>query len=609
MANLSIDRTLPKPQDIASDGLDGIGFTHFWGNSPALDLLGDPQAAAFGVAAMGVSPGQEYKDASRDQDPFDAADEGQQMVAPAALPEEGPVNILVAGASDIRHLLKTVARRRGGGKGPKLRFYLHESSHEVLARHILFLQIINNKAMPVRERMETFLSVYGNTLIRERDSRYVNEIADEFIELITDQSTHPLAGIVDLNGLKFKDRDVLQEIFRGWKTDVPFDIEALRDQRARGYYRERYDYRKNMMDWDYNTHIKEKAGIINWFHYKAFCFSGVAFETRLASYNMPNHTLASYTAAMDRSKGTSVQVRGFWGDLINSPYWAFSIMTNPVDRPRLFKISGSQYRHTETEIAEFNVEDLIGQLETGEDLHLPAERPEEHLFPYSSPLDAMQKASDSHIEEVSEEQENAEQQRTRGRRKPKKEWPPLAPAFADGGVEVVLLSGELRDVLKKPKYRGHFHRAFLGSIHIMPLFQDAGIAHGSTEDPFKSKDPTAIVRIRQAPRLDRPDLLGKQREESVFAAAMAEGAEVVAETMKYQAHFDALQRLAYRHRVAQAAHLLGWRCEDERRGIPRMEHDMKEKKAQDVERYATDFLRFVTGPALPPLPRNDPELD
>jgi len=30
--------------------------------------------------------------------------------------------------------------------------------------------------------------------------------------------------------------------------DVNFDIEALREQRLRGYYRDRYDYRKNLMD-------------------------------------------------------------------------------------------------------------------------------------------------------------------------------------------------------------------------------------------------------------------------------------------------------------------------------------------------------------------------
>merc|ERR1711972_722093 len=127
---------------------------------------------------------------------------------------------------------------------------------------------------------------------------------------------------------------------------------------------------------------------------------------------------------------------------------------------------------------------------------------------------------------------------------------------------------------------------------IMPFFEDAGLTK-SGEDPFRPSG-SSVVRIRRPPRFDAPEMLGKRRDASTFAAVFAEGAEVVAETMKYQAHFDAQQRLAYRHRVAQTGHLLGWRLADDVRAVPRMEHDMKEKRAQDLEKYATDFLRFVT---------------
>ncbi|OLQ06400.1 Dynein assembly factor 3, axonemal [Symbiodinium microadriaticum] len=135
---------------------------------------------------------------------------------------------------------------------------------------------------------------------------------------------------VDLSQLKFKDRDVLQDVFKGWFRDVPFDVEALREQnyygaygRCRGYYRARYDHRKNLMDYDYQTFIKEaKLQIL-------FGHTGVAFETRLASYATPNR---SYNEAMDRTKGTTVmaRVRGFWGDIINSrgPYHAFCTRTD-----------------------------------------------------------------------------------------------------------------------------------------------------------------------------------------------------------------------------------------------------------------------------------------
>lgn len=608
MARISVARDVQRPQDLASDGTDAVGFIQFWGNSPALDLLGDePQLKAFGPAAIGTAPGQIYHDQSKeskssegaedaetvaDEEDFKAGEEAEEEAQPSPLPED-TVNVLISGGGDIRHIVKTLARKQGSVQGRRLRFFLHESHHEVLARHLLFLQIINNKALPVRERMEAFLSLYGNSLVRERDVTYVADIAPEFVELMTDNSMHPLANVVDLSHLKFRDRDVLQDIFKGWGKDVTFDVEALREQRCRGYYRERFDYRKNLMDFDYQTHIKPKAGIINWFHYKEFCFTGVAFETRLASYSSPNRTLASYTEGVDRAKGTTVQVRGFWADIINSPYHAFCTTTDAEDRARLFKISGSMYRHTETDVAEFNLSSYLGEMETGQRLHLPPEKPEEHVFPFTSPLEEMREADKvQEVKETDEAKAATASKPSTGRRRSarKTDWPPLMAAME--GVEVVLLAGDLRDVLKKPKYRGLFHRAFVGSMAMMPWLEEMGIGKGG-DDPFRQ---TEASKIRKSPRLEAPDLFGKRRSDSPLASTMAEGAEVVFETMKYQAHFDGLMRLGYRHRVAQTGHLAGWRLADERHALPRMEQDMKERTAADLEKDASDFMRFVVMP-------------
>mmetsp|Transcript_147066 Transcript_147066/g.256623 ORF Transcript_147066/g.256623 Transcript_147066/m.256623 type:complete len:663 (+) Transcript_147066:1-1989(+) len=633
MAGIAVDRTLQKPQDYASDGTDAIGFLQFWGNSPALDLVEDLQAAAFGPLAVGTQPGgvsrKDAKDSSAeaaeeaaeraaeeeegaDGDADKAAEEApavedlssdEPSVGPLPA-DDGPVNILIAGGADIRHLLKTVSRHRRCVPGRRLRFFLHETHHEVLARHILFLQIINNTRMSVRERMETFLSLYGNSLVREKDSLYASEIAREFVELVTDDSSHPLVNILDLSHLKFKDRDTLQDIFKGWDQAVPFDVEALREQRCRGYYRERYDYRKNLMDWDYQSNIKPVAGIIAWQHYKEFCHTGVAFETRLGSYSTPNRTLASYTEAKDRSKGTTVMVRGFWADIINSPYHGFGTSSHPEDWARLFKISGQMYRQNESDISEFNVTAFVSEMESGEIYHLPPETPEEHVFPYASPLERMQEV-EARVEEVKEDAAQVDvaaeapasegSGRVRGRRAPKKKkevsWPPVSDCFEN--VDVVLLSGNLSEVLRKPKYAGLFHRAFVGSMAVMPLFEEIGLK--GSRDPFASNP--AARRIRRPPRQEAPDLLGSRQEQSSLASAMAPGALAIFETMKYQAHFDASAKLSFRHRIAQVAHLAGWRALDENRAIPRIEHDMKEKRMRNLEKDSTDFLRFVTATA------------
>lgn len=513
--------------------------------------------------------------------------------------------MLITGGADVRHILKTLAKQRCSAPGRRFRFYVHESVHEVMARHLLFLQIINNTAIPIRERMELFLSLHGNSMVREKDNLYVAEIAKELIELMTEESLHPLTNAIDLSHLKHKDRDILQDVFKSWLEDVPFDVEALRENRCRGYYRDRYDHRKNMFDFDYQSHIKPKAGIINWFHYKEFCFTGVAFETRLGTYKLPNRTLSSHTQATDRKKGTTIEIRGFWGDIINSPYHCFGTTTHPEDRARLFKISGSMYRHTEGDLAEFNVTSFITEMETGCPCHLPPESPGEHEFPYSSPLEKLHGDSEEKVVEVEEPPAEATPapapepsaqsgypRAGRGRRTPKKaDWPSLSPGFA--GCEVVLLAGDIRENLRKSKYRGLFHRAFVGAMSTVPFLEEMGLtsASGGGDDAFQASQG---ARIRRPPRMEAPDAFGTRGDASSLGGVMREGAVVVFETMKYQAHFDASARLAYRHRVAQLGHLAGWRLLDERKAVPRIEHDMKESRARELETDATDFLQFVT---------------
>ncbi|CAE7223511.1 unnamed protein product [Symbiodinium natans] len=223
-------------------------------------------------------------------------------------------------------------------------------------------------------------------------------------------------------------------------------------------------------------------------------------------------------------------------------------------------------------------------METGQRFSLPPEKPEEprqeFTYPYASPLDEL-RAADK-VQEVTEEDEKKvveeEAKPSRGRREKKVSWPPLSEAME--GVEVVLLAGDLKEVLKKPKYKGLFHRAFVGAMGCMPLFEEMGITAG------------AGGRV--------PGDFAKKREESGIAASLADGAEIICETLKYQAHFEGSMRLGFRHRLAQAGHLAGWRLRDERRSLPRLEKDMQERQSRAAERNATDFMRFVSLPGAKP---------
>jgi dynein assembly factor 3 len=78
--------------------------------------------------------------------------------------------------------------------------------------------------------------------------------------------------------MKFRDRDDLEEIFSSYLKNHVFDIEKLRDHRLRGHFKDRYDFRRNLVDWDYRD----------------WRLTGIAFETRLATGTVPNRTLGSY---------------------------------------------------------------------------------------------------------------------------------------------------------------------------------------------------------------------------------------------------------------------------------------------------------------------------
>ena len=45
-------------------------------------------------------------------------------------------------------------------------------------------------------------------------------------------------------------------------------MEKLRDQKLRYLFKERYDYRSNLIDWDYSMNLLPVAPIMHFYHYK-----------------------------------------------------------------------------------------------------------------------------------------------------------------------------------------------------------------------------------------------------------------------------------------------------------------------------------------------------
>lgn len=63
--------------------------------------------------------------------------------------------------------------------------------------------------------------------------------------------------------------------------------------------------------------------------------SGQAFESRLTTGSAPNRTMSSYIEGKKKRSHDSCMVRGFWGDILNSPFVPIGyFVDDEVDRDK-----------------------------------------------------------------------------------------------------------------------------------------------------------------------------------------------------------------------------------------------------------------------------------
>ena len=116
-----------------------------------------------------------------------------------------PLNILVAGAGDIRHVLQTMSRAGRHTSPPHrpLHFYVIDDTLECLARHLLLLLVATDTRRPVPERMHLWLELYGNARLRQKTRTALAEAATELLRMLAHpEEGHRLATVVDLSLLK-----------------------------------------------------------------------------------------------------------------------------------------------------------------------------------------------------------------------------------------------------------------------------------------------------------------------------------------------------------------------------------------------------------------------
>ena len=262
------------------------------------------------------------------------------------------------GAGGPRHVLKTAAHAAGAATSRGVDLYVVEGRAECQARHLLFIALMTDEELPRGERMEMYLELYGNVRLRERTTEYLTGLVAHLRKFVADDEPWRLGEYVDLSHLKFKERDALEDVFRSWLPDVEFDVRMLRDERMRRYYAERYDHRSNLFDWDLSMKLVPMGhSIVHRHHWSFWRENGQAFHVRDSDYPDPNRTMLTF------AKHKSVAVRGFWGDIVNSPYIAFGL---EADDASLFEKRSEQHVKSATDVSEYNVDKLLGMLEAAE---------------------------------------------------------------------------------------------------------------------------------------------------------------------------------------------------------------------------------------------------
>eukprot|EP00884_Botryococcus_braunii_P022267 jgi/Botrbrau1/8724/Bobra.0311s0034.1 len=160
------------------------------------------------------------------------------------------------------------------------------------------------------------------------------------------------------------------------------------ESRCHTYYSSRYDHRRNLADWDYCMRLSERGNpgqdpklgsIIHAQQFRTWRETGIAYQVRDSRYTEANCSLIS--TAVGRAKefkdrngedrGRSVAARGYWGDILNSPYHSFGTVSREAS---LFERSSFQFVKTAVDVAQYNVMCMLHELTEGQPYRHPSER-------------------------------------------------------------------------------------------------------------------------------------------------------------------------------------------------------------------------------------------
>lgn len=402
-----------------------------------------------------------------------------------------PLNVLLLAPGDIRHVLYTISHRHRHitSATRPIHFYILEPTMEVLCRELLLLHIAYDYEIPIRQRTNIFLEIFGNCKVQDRTARYIELLGQKLRNLVVD-GKGPLESIVDLSLLKYREKDVMEEVFKSYARSYVFDIDALLDRRIRAHLTDRYDARTALFDWDWHYSVRASASIVHVRMYKDWRTTGIAFEFSDQSYSEPNRSLMSYIEGLlkkGKDSGLKKEIKGYWGDVVCSPFFALGIDCDTASdslAEGLFEIINKntgteQHRHNCVEVAVFSVLAQLWEIETGAPYRMTAKN---DIFSGLGSGSSSGKDKGAVVGEEIRPEDRVEELGSVD------EPPPPPPVVAEDeevgirdvvkeqcmaaayeGIKIFPLAGSAQAVLGKERYAGFFDSVYVSSRYAQLL--------------------------------------------------------------------------------------------------------------------------------------------
>lgn len=230
------------------------------------------------------------------------------------------LEVLIIGANDARHIMKTLALSYTH-PDRTITYHVIEPTLEQVARSMLLLSICLEKDLGLQEATRYYLEILGNTLLRPATAKYLAKCAKRLINIATCTIDCPW---LSLEKFKHKDRDNLECIFKFWAhaTLEGVPITNYWDCRIRKSLKTRYDCREGVFDWDYYMVLKPR-GIINLTiqEYRFWRNNGIAFTWLEGEPARSNPTLLNNIM----QHGSGFIHYAYLGDIINGPFFTWAI--------------------------------------------------------------------------------------------------------------------------------------------------------------------------------------------------------------------------------------------------------------------------------------------